>query len=168
MGGRGRRCQSEWPSFRHDQQGTGNYDTDGTPPGAPDSMSLTPLGGDRYRLEFRSPGDDALCGTADKYEADVDGTTIDLGAPVAGGDTFTEEITLPAGARRVTVRAVDEAENSGTPGVLERTAPGQGGGSGGGSGGGEAAPAAKARRVAVSSPRSSPVPSRVPPARGLH
>ena len=29
-------CQSEWPSFRHDQQGTGNYDADGTPPGAPE------------------------------------------------------------------------------------------------------------------------------------
>ena len=26
-------CQSEWPSFRHDPQGTGNYDADGTAPG---------------------------------------------------------------------------------------------------------------------------------------
>ena len=26
------KCQSEWPTFRHDQQGSGNYDRDGTPP----------------------------------------------------------------------------------------------------------------------------------------
>ena len=27
-------CQPQWPSFRHDQQGSGNYDRDGTPPDA--------------------------------------------------------------------------------------------------------------------------------------
>ena len=26
-------CQPQWPSFRHDQQDSGNYDRDGTPPG---------------------------------------------------------------------------------------------------------------------------------------
>jgi hypothetical protein len=132
-------CQTEWPSFRHDQQGSGNYDADGTPPGAPDTLSLEPLGGDRYRLRFRSPGDDGLCGTAQKYTAEVDGAALDLGAPVAGGGAFTKDVTLPAGARRVAIRAVDERDNRGAPGVLERTAPGSGGGAGAGGGGGGSA-----------------------------
>ena len=42
----------------------------------------------------------------------MDGTTIDLGDPVAGGDTFTKEIALPRGRAAVTVRAVDEAEKA--------------------------------------------------------
>ena len=113
-------CQSEWPSFRHDQQGSGNYDADGTPPGAPDKLSLTRLGGNRYRLKFRSPGDDALCGSAERYVAAADGADIDLGDPVAGGATFTQDVTLPAGARRVTIRALDESRNSGAPGVVAR------------------------------------------------
>ncbi len=132
-------CQPEWPSFRHDQQGTGNYDADGTPPGAPEALSLEPLGGDRYRLKFRSPGDDGFCGTADRYRADVDGAALDLGAPVKGASAFTKDIALPAGARRVTIRAVDGAANAGAPGALERQAPGAGSGGlpgGGATGGG--------------------------------
>ena len=129
-------CQSEWPSFRHDPQSTGNYDADGTAPGAPDTMSLTPLGGNSFRLSFRSPGDDGMCGTAARYVADVDGEALDLGAPVEGGTTFTKEIELESEARRITVRAEDgpagEASNRGAPGVLERAPAGGGDGGGGG------------------------------------
>ncbi len=132
-------CQSEWPSFRHDQQGTGNYDADGTPPAAPDMLSLTPSGATTFRLSFRSPGDDGFCGTATRYVADVDGQSFDLGAPVAGGSTFTKDISLSQSARRVTIRAADGPAdgrfNLGAPGVLERTS-GAGGGSGTGGGGG--------------------------------
>ena len=39
----------------------------------PTRCRSTPLGGTVYRLKFRSPGDDGLCGTADRYVADVDG-----------------------------------------------------------------------------------------------
>lgn len=117
-------CQSEWPSFRHDQQGTGNYDADGTPPGAPDRLSLTRLGGRSFRLVFRSPGDDGLCGTAARYLADVDGRPLALGDPVAGGTTLTRTVELPRDARRVTVRAADAAagkpSNLGAPGILRR------------------------------------------------
>ncbi len=129
-------CQTEWPSFRHDQQTTGNYDTDGTPPAAPDRLSLTPQSGDSFRLSFRSPGDDVFCGTATRYVADIDGEVLALGAPAAGGETFTKTIRVPDGARRVTIRAVDgPAEgpaNFGPAGILERQPAGAGGGSGGG------------------------------------
>jgi hypothetical protein len=118
-------CQTEWPSFRHDPQSTGNYDADGTAPGAPDRLGLIARGGSLFRLGFRSPGDDGLCGTATRYVADVDGQPLDLGAPVEGGTTFTKDITLPDGARKVTIRAADgpanAAFNLGAPGVLERS-----------------------------------------------
>ena len=127
-------CQSEWPSFRHDPQSTGNYDADGTAPAAPDRLALIARGGTSYRLGFRSPGDDALCGTAARYIADIDGQSLDLGAPVEGGTTFTKDITLPDGARRITIRAADGpaagAFNLGPPGVLERAPAGDGGASG--------------------------------------
>ena len=52
-------CQSEWPSFRHDPQGTGNYDADGTRARArPARSRLTKLDGNIYRLTMTSPGDD--------------------------------------------------------------------------------------------------------------
>ncbi|HEX8105122.1 MAG TPA: S8 family serine peptidase [Solirubrobacteraceae bacterium] len=123
-------CQAEWPSFRHDPRHTGNYDADGTAPGTPDKLALKPLGGDRFELSFRSPGDDGLCGTATRYVADLDGTPIDLGAPVAGGETFKKELRLAPTVRRLTVRAADgpadAAFNLGGPGRLERKAPGGG------------------------------------------
>ena len=120
-------CQSEWPSFRHDPQGSGNYDRDGTAPGAPTGLKLTSLGGNRYRLEFRSPGDDGLCGTAKRYVADIDGQPLALGEPVAGGEPVSLDITVPAGARRIAVRAQDEAGNLGQPGGLVRTVAAGGG-----------------------------------------
>ncbi len=129
-------CQPEWPAFRHDQQGTGNYDADGTPPAAPDRLSLERVEGNSFRLSFHSPGDDGFCGTATRYVADVDGQAIDLGPPVEGGKTFSKTISVPAGARRVTIRAADgpvgQAFNLGAPGILERQAGGGGGGGGGG------------------------------------
>jgi hypothetical protein len=108
-------CQSQWPTFRHDQQDSGNYDHDGTPPNAPSSLALTALGGERYRLTFTAPGDDGACGTPAAYVTFVNGkkTNLGLGPPVAGGSTFTAEVTLPAGARTLAVQAVDEAQNLG-------------------------------------------------------
>jgi hypothetical protein len=108
-------CQPQWPGFRHDQQDSGNYDHDGTPPNAPSNLALTALGGERYRLTFTAPGDDGPCGTPAAYVTWVNGkrTNLGLGSPVAGGSTFTAEVTLPAGARSVAVQAVDEAQNLG-------------------------------------------------------
>ena len=130
-------CQSQWPSFRHDQQGTGNYDSDGTPPAAPGRMSLTELGTDRYRVSFRSPGDDGSCGTANRYVADANGQALDLGSPVAAGGQVTKDFTLSGAGLRatgpvtVTVRAADgpsgQAFNLGAPGVVALGAAGGGG-----------------------------------------
>jgi hypothetical protein len=121
-------CQSEWPSFRHDQRTSGNYDTDGTPPAAPDHLSLTPLGGSRYRLSFRSPGDDGFCGTASRYIAAVNGQSLNLGSPVAGGSTFTHDLTLPGGTARIVILAADGPAasdfNLGPPATVVRSAGG--------------------------------------------
>jgi hypothetical protein len=108
-------CQPQWPSFRHDQQGSGNYDHDGTPPNAASKVALSSLGADKYRLTFTAPGDDGSCGTPTSYLTRVNGKLLDLGlgSPVAGGASFSAEIALPSTARRVSVQAVDEAGNIG-------------------------------------------------------
>ena len=113
-------CQTEWPSFRHDAQQTGNYDADGTPPAAPGGLTVTPLGGNRYRLAFTSPGDDGLCGTAASYVAEVGGKPVELklGSPVSGGRRFSREVTLPANFSSFSLRARDEAGNNGAPVAL--------------------------------------------------
>ena len=143
--GRRRRqaCQSEWPSFRHDQQGSGNYDADGTPPGrAGRRSSLEPLGGDRYRLKFRSPGDDGLCGTADSYVAEVDGARRGPGRPGRRRRDLHQGDHAARRARAGGRPSRRRGDNDGAPGVLERPAcgraaaaagPGAGGGRGGSS-----------------------------------
>jgi hypothetical protein len=108
-------CQPEWPTFRHDQQGSGNYNHDGAPPNAPANMTLTPLGGGHFRLAFTAPGDDGPCGTPAAYLTRVNGKLVDLGLgpPAAGGATFSGEISLPAGARRLAIQARDKGANLG-------------------------------------------------------
>jgi hypothetical protein len=109
-------CQPQWPTFRHDQQDSGNYDHDGTPPDAPANVSLTALGGGSYRLAFTAPGDDGPCGTAATYLSRVNGKAAQLGlTPVAGGTAFSATITLPAGSTRLTIQARDDAGNLGAP-----------------------------------------------------
>jgi hypothetical protein len=122
-------CQSEWPSFRHDQQGSGNYDRDGTPPGAPTGLVVE--GGD---LHFTAPGDDAGCGTPDRYEAvtsdaPIDPTNFAAATPLAGAPTpaaggAAETFALPPHRRYVAIRAIDEAGNVGWSGQVDTGAPG--------------------------------------------
>ncbi|HEX4188753.1 MAG TPA: S8 family serine peptidase [Solirubrobacteraceae bacterium] len=108
-------CQSEWPSFRHDQQGSGNYNHDGTPPSAPANVSLSALGAGSYRLAFTAPGDNGPCGTPASYITRVDGKLVDLGlgTPAAGGTPVSAEVSIPAGTRRLTIQARDAAGNLG-------------------------------------------------------
>jgi hypothetical protein len=40
-------------------------------------------------------------------------TELGLGAPAAGGAAFSAEVTLPAGARRLSLQAIDAAGNVG-------------------------------------------------------
>jgi hypothetical protein len=110
-------CQSEWPTFRHDQQDSGNYNHDGTPPNAPANVTLSPLGGGSYRLAFTAPGDNGPCGTPASYLTRVNGrlVALSLGPPVAGGNSFSANITLSSGARQLSIQARDAAGNVGAP-----------------------------------------------------
>jgi hypothetical protein len=122
------RCQNEWPTFRHDQQGSGNYDRDGTPPSSPGRLFMR-----RGELVFYAPGDDGGCGTAAKYEIVTSASPIgpeqfaaatsleDVPSPEAAGTV--EFVPLPAHERYVAVRAVDEAGNIGYPSERDTSAP---------------------------------------------
>jgi hypothetical protein len=108
-------CQppSQWPTFRHDPMGSGNLDRDGTAPGAPGQLKLETLGGDRYRVSFVSPGDDRMCGTPEAYIARIDGNEVNLGAPVAGGQQFSHEFTLPSGTLGSAVLSIQARDDAG-------------------------------------------------------
>jgi hypothetical protein len=107
-------CQSQWPTFRHDQQDSGNYNHDGTPPDAPEKMTLTALGAGRYRLAFTAPGNDGPCGTPASYQTQVNGQPQELSlTPVAGGSAFSGEIALATGASTLSLQAIDAAGNIG-------------------------------------------------------
>jgi hypothetical protein len=108
-------CQPEWPTFRHDQQHSGNYNHDGTPPNAPSNVTLSSLGGGNYRLAFTAPGDDGPCGTPAAYLTRINGKPVPLGlgAPVAGGSSFSAEVALPSGSRKLSIQARDDAANLG-------------------------------------------------------
>jgi len=113
------KCQSEWPSFRHDQQQSGNYDRDGTQPYRPTGLHLN--GG---ALAFTAPGDDFGCGTADHYQvatADHRITPTSFagarrlgGAPQPRAAGADQRYAVPSAHDRfVAIRAVDEAGNVG-------------------------------------------------------
>jgi hypothetical protein len=140
-------CQTEWPSFRHDQQGSGNYDRDGTPPGPATGLGLT---GDELR--FDAPGDDESCGTAAGYEfvtsnAPIGPAQFGSAAPLAGPPApaaagSEQTFALPPHARYVALRAVDEEGNVGPIAQIDTRpeAGGPGPGEGGGGSGGGGAP----------------------------
>jgi hypothetical protein len=124
-------CQTEWPSFRHDPQQSGNYDRDGTPPNAP--AGLTVHAGS---LRFTAPGDDYGCGTATSFQIATSDQPIDatrfadatqLSSPPAPAPAGTKQsYELPAHGRYVAIRAIDDAGNVGPTASLD-TQPGGGG-----------------------------------------
>jgi subtilase family protein len=131
-------CQTEWPSFRHDPQQTGNYDKDGTPPSTPTGLAVS---GDTFT--FTAPGDDGQCGTADHYEIVTSDSPIDptsfadassLANPPAPQAAGTQQTyALPDHSRYIAIRAIDDAGNVGWSAQVD-TAPDTGGGGGGGGG----------------------------------
>jgi hypothetical protein len=120
---------SSWPRFHHDLANSGYYDRDAVDPGAPTSVTHT--GG---ALVFKAPGDDLLCGKADRYEV------VESNAPLTGA-TFKQGLPIPMTAkpkapgqqetillggklqRYLLIRAVDEQGNVG-PAVRVDTKPG--------------------------------------------
>ena len=117
------RCQSEWPEFRHDRQGTGNHAADGTPPGAVSDLRIERAGGRRWNVSFTSPGDDGLCGAPAGYEARSRGARVDLGEPVEAGRPVRREVRLPRSGGTLRVLARDEAGNRGIADCADRLSP---------------------------------------------
>ena len=107
------------PRFHHDNANSGDYERDAVAPGRPENLRVA-----RGKLTFAAPGDDLLCGRADRYElaasdAPIDGKSFDAadaiaGAPDPGRAGEAQEVRLPAGTMRfVAIRAVDEQGNRG-------------------------------------------------------
>jgi hypothetical protein len=107
-------ANSEWWSYRHDERNTARHGADTRPPGAVSGLKLPRSG----RVRFRAPGDDWYVGRAKSYRVRWVNrrgrkhsrsvkATRDAGALV--------RLRLPRGARRVTVQAIDDTGNLGTP-----------------------------------------------------
>ena len=58
----------EWWTFHHDEHGTARYGHDARPPGAPRGLTRV-KDGKSFRVEWKAPGDDLLCGRAERYRA---------------------------------------------------------------------------------------------------
>lgn len=124
-------CQTEWPTYRHDPHSSGNYDTDGTPPGVLREVKAA-RDGDSLNLEWVAPGDDGLCtqGRADHYRVLLDGVAVSAGLPTPAATGSVEHATLTgAGATRtLSLQAIDEAGNAGFPVVIALDGSGNGAG----------------------------------------
>jgi hypothetical protein len=182
-------CQTEWPTFRHDQQGTGNYDKDGTPPGAPRDLTVEELTGGRLRVAFAATGDDGRCGAAARYEVRRGGKVAEIvpeDEPEAGQQVTAEVApdTARSGgeggsgavrgstserasgavrgsdsARTVEVVGVDEAGNRGLPATVRPADPDEPAGAGSAAAGG-----GQVRAGAAPAPAATVAPSRRTPA----
>jgi hypothetical protein len=117
---------SSWPRFHHDNANSGDYSRDAVAPGRPytghtRSASIT----------WKAPGDDLLCGTADRYEVVTSNDPIDAADfgsaepladppdPAAPGSLQSYELP-PSAKRYVAVRAVDEQGNVGRARLFDR------------------------------------------------
>jgi hypothetical protein len=133
-----------WPKFHHDNANSGDYRRDAVAPGKPGRAAFVDNG-----FNFAAPGDDLLCGTAERYELvhsdrPISGSTFDEAEPLSGAPApakagTAQRVALAAGVKRyVALRAGDEQGNVGRAIVVDRRAPGgglPGGGGGGGVGG---------------------------------
>jgi subtilase family protein len=117
---------SAWPRFHHDAANSGEYGRDPTLPGKPFGVLAT-----QGRVSFKAPGDDLLCGAADRYQmvssnapigaSTFDGATPLPGAPDPAGAGTTQTYTVPGNAKRyLAIRAVDDQGNVGRPAVVEK------------------------------------------------
>jgi hypothetical protein len=116
-------CQSQWPAFRHDQEGSGNYNTDATPPAAPTAMRVRRLRRDELQLSFTAPGDNYFCGRAAVYRARAlrpghRPTAVTLPRPGPGGRPVSLRVRVPPGTWAVSVQAIDAAGNLGPVGTV--------------------------------------------------
>ncbi|MEA2178771.1 MAG: hypothetical protein QOG77_2068, partial [Solirubrobacteraceae bacterium] len=133
----------EWWTYHHDEHSTANYGHDGRPPGTPRDLRAR-LSGGRIELSFKAPGDDWLCGKADKlrilrggndFEHPRQGTVVgdqnqDVTAAVGVEQTVSFDSAELRGSTRLGIIVRDSSGNwghlatvavPGTPG-----APGEG------------------------------------------
>ena len=113
----------EWWTSRHDEWSTGAYGTDTRPPGVPEKLKVEREGG-QATLTWTAPGDDHLCGKADRFRVLASGKQIqrpsdgepvgeDTDASSEAGESETATVELPAGTRHVAVLYRDDAGNWG-------------------------------------------------------
>jgi hypothetical protein len=131
----------EWWGFHHDERATANYGADGRPPGTAAGLEATrDEASGAVTFSWTEPGDDWLCGTADRYRVVLSDAPISEpseGERVAdeeasGAPGEEAELTLGdaalGGATRAGVYYLDEAGNYGL--VADVALPERGGGPG--------------------------------------
>jgi hypothetical protein len=117
-------ANDEWWTFHHDERSTGNYGTDGRPPGTPTGLDAVRNDDNSVSVGWTAPGDDWLCGDPARYHVIVsngpiahpgDGTQIADAAAGAGGGSVEREFGSGAigNATHVAVLYRDEAGNWG-------------------------------------------------------
>ncbi|MCO6003412.1 hypothetical protein NE236_00280 [Actinoallomurus purpureus] len=106
----GRPDAESW-AYHHDEWRTGRYGTDTRPPGAPRDIRR-----DGTTVSFVAPGDDWYAGRAATYRVDADGQVSTVAATVDAGGR--QSLTVPAGAQKIVIQAVDDAGNLGLPATL--------------------------------------------------
>jgi hypothetical protein len=113
----------EWWTSRHDEWYTGAYGTDTRPPGVPEKLKAK-RAGDPAELTWKAPGDDHLCGQAERYrilasrkpiDGPDDGEAVgsDTDASDEPGDEVSVTVDLPQGTRFVAVLYQDDAATGG-------------------------------------------------------
>ena len=115
----------EWWTFHHDEHGTANYGHDARPPGTVRELEAVAAGSGSVLVGWTNPGDDWLCGEADRYRVIVadgpiddpgDGTVVaagDAGGPAGSRGEVTLGAAAVASANRVGVLLRDESGNWG-------------------------------------------------------
>ncbi|HEV2685378.1 MAG TPA: FG-GAP-like repeat-containing protein, partial [Actinomycetota bacterium] len=115
----GTACQTrEWPKYQHDLHNSGNYATDAEPPAVVGGLSAA-RSGDSLILTWRAPGDNGVCGTANRYIVRLNGSLVTSGVPSPNAAGSTQSMTIAAThVRTVSVQAQDAAGNLGIPVIL--------------------------------------------------
>ena len=98
----------QWWRWHHDEWSSGLYGLDTRPPGAVRHVRLVSGG---RALSFVAPGGDWYDGRAARYVLTVNGRERVAPRPAVAG--ALQRVRLPAGARTVTLLAVDQAGNLG-------------------------------------------------------
>ena len=105
---------SSWPRFHHDNANSGEYDRDAGLPGKPFGGRVA-----GREVEFKAPGDDLLCGTAERYEVvtsrrPVNAKNFDDARPLSGTNPDTAQQSRLAGGSDAASQTAEEPKPAGT------------------------------------------------------